>query len=355
MNTQASAPLQSTLSGRFEQARPIARPRSSGVILALAAAMGLAACAPASQPGERSRRDGACPAEENCSDRAPKGLWFQGPRRFGHELHLFTPTAVGGRQTLTALYADEPHRPYVGGFQARITDRAIFDVAASPPEVEVRALSAGKAMLRLLDVDTDKLLDRIEIEAAPVARMSLAPYDLPTSATRWALLLDARAPLGLMLHDKDNRLLADESTSVTSHGADVAREAWDRYSVSAQYAGQVSFAVRAGSAPFFETVQVVSEIKDIAADPPEIGATKALQVKSGMNPTSLCFTARSGDAMVAGAAWRFTPSTGVEASVKAPPEGLTSCALLRATAPGKGTLTVEASGFHKDFPLVVAP
>ncbi len=355
MKTHPRAPLQSTITRGLEQERQIAKSRSCGVILALAAAIVIPACAPASEPGERARRNGACPAEEICSDRTPRGLWFQGTRRFGHDVHLFLPTAVGGKQTLTALYADEPHRHYVAAFHAWTTDPGIFAVTASPPEIEVGASSPGKAMLRLLDADTGKLLDRVEIEALPIARVSLAPFDLPTPGTRWALLLDGHTPLGLTLQAQDDRLLADETASVASHGAEVTREAWDRYSVSAQVAGQVSFAVRAGSTPFFETVTVVSEITDITTDLPPSAARAPLQVKLGSSATSLCFIARSGDAMVAGAAWKLTPSMGVVATVTTPPEGLTSCVSIRATAPGDATLTVEAGGFHRDFALAVGP
>lgn len=353
MKTQASAPLPSAVVRGHERRERLGKGRSSRAILALTAALSLAACVSPSAPGERARRPGGCPAEEVCSDRTLKGLWFRGPRRFGTDAHIFVPTAVGGRQTLTALYADEPHNPYVAGFYARITDRSIFSVEAVPPEIEVRASSAGKAMLRLLDADTYKLLDRIEIEAAPIARISLAPYDLPASSARWALLVDGRIPLALTLQDKDDRVLADETASVDSHGAEIAREAWDRYRVSAQYPGQVSFAVRAGGEPSFQTVEVVSAIQDITGESQESLAGKPLQVKLGTNATYLCFTARSGAAMVAGAKWTFTPSAGVEAAEAAPPEGLKSCAALTGTTPGTATLTVEASGFRKDFALFV--
>ena len=353
MKTQASAALLSSVVGDQEW-KPRIGPGGAAAILTLASALGLAACTSPTAPGERARREGGCPAEEICSDRTPKGLWFRGPRRFGTDVHMFCPTAVGGKQTLTALYADEPHNPYVAAFQARLTDRSIFSVDAVPPEIEVRASSAGKAMLRLLDADTSKLLDRIEIEAAPIARISLAPYDLPTPNTRWALLVDGRAPLALTLQDKDNRVLADETASVAAHGAQITQEAWDRYRVSAPYAGQVSFAVRAGGEPFFQNVEVIAKIQDITLDSQENMASKPLQVKLGKATTTLCFTARSGEAKVAGATWSFTPTPGVGANPAAPPEGLTSCVTLGGTAPGAAKLAIEASGFSKTFDLVVA-
>lgn len=317
--------------------------------------------------GERAAAHGQCPPGETCSSRTPSGLIFVGAHTFngakteaGEDL---LPTAVGGKQTVSARYADPPFAPYVAGFEAKLFDSSVATIeSATPTSIVLRGESEGAVVLRLLEPGTNQLLDRTAIVSAPIARVSLLPQEFREKSaddTSWGVLAGSRAVLGVLLFDQSNHQIVDEALNVSASAAEVARQTWDLYEIMPQNSFSVSFAVRAGGRAFVVDARVVSSIGNIVQKSPAGPEGTPISVKVGQDPAELCFLAMDHFLVVAGATWRFEPS---EAIVIAPRESAApggsrweppNCVKISGKKPGPATLHVTASGYRKTFNIVV--
>jgi hypothetical protein len=316
--------------------------------------------------GQRAEAEGKCPPGETCSDRTPSGLAFIGARAFNNaDGDRLLPTAIGGNQTISTLYADSPHEPYVAGFEAKLIDSSIAMIESDEStSIVLRGVSEGTALLRLLEPRTNKLLDRVEIAIAPIAKVSLRPQELGEVALEpWAVLTGSRALLGVMLLDRDDGQIVDESLEVSAHAAEIARRAWDLYEVTPTASDSVSLAVRAGGGLFLTSAQVVSSIDDIVQRSPSLPAGLPTTVKLG-RATEICFLARSTVSTVVGATWTFQASNAItiarrsetpaeSSPVSRPRRAPPSCVTVSGTKLGPATLHVTAGNHGKMFNLVV--
>jgi hypothetical protein len=330
-------------------------PRTSIVLFA---SLSLAGCAVA---GERagSLESGECPSGETCSDLTPKGLFFVGAPASDSILGAgFNRTAIGGTQTVTALTAQGANAPpFENAFTATSASPDVISVdAVTPPKVVVRGVAEGTSLLRLIEPGTTKLLDRVEVEVAKVAKVTLLPRGLVVvkeEAAPWALLAGSTASLVVRLTAEDEKRLVDETTELTPASGAATRQAWDLFEVTAPTSGEASFQIKAGGESFTATAPVVSAIEEIAQAPTPSTPDAPAQVTLDATST-LCFLARSGGAAVDGATWTFVPSESVTLSEMKPELlSLPSCVSLRGMAAGPATLTVTASGITKVFDLMV--
>lgn len=329
--------------------------------LSLFAGLSLLAC----RLGDRASAGGRCPPGEICSDRTPDGLVFIGASSFkDHRRPVFLATAVGGKQTISARHPTDPDFPlYVAGFEARLVDSRVIAIdSATPTSVVLRGVGEGNALLRLLEPGTNELLDRVEVEAAPVAWISFLPRELrdeDEGTSRWAVLAGGSPALGVLLFDQDDRQLVDEGLEVTAHTVDISRQAWDLHAFTAPSAGPLWLTVRAGGRSFTVPVPIESSIDDIQARAPGITEGRPVTLKIGAIGKTVCFVAMSGSTALVGARWRFQPAAGIsvtrptlhEPEIWAPP----GCVTITGQALGPTTLRVVASDHRKTFDLVVEP
>ncbi|MDI1451437.1 hypothetical protein [Polyangium sp. 6x1] len=318
--------------------------------------------------GERARAQGECPPGETCSELTPKGLVFIGAHTINDaDVADLLATAVGGTQTVSVYYANAPSAPYVAGFEARLVDSTVARLPSpGPTTLVLRGVSEGKALLRLLEPRTSKLLDRVEIETAAVQRISVLPRELldeKMEAGEWALLQGAPAELGIVLFGANEMQLVDESLEVRAHGAEVSRRTWDRYEVMTSAPSAVSLDVRAGDQRGSVDVQVVTSIDDITRKATEGSGEGRIEIGVGAGGETICFQAKSGRKTVVGAKWVFEPSETLTVARPdmpsdlppwaAPPWSSPSCVKLAGTAVGDARLKVKAGEYEKVFEVGV--
>jgi hypothetical protein len=313
-------------------------------------------------PGQRAADvDGACPEGETCSDLTPEGLFFSGSTAsdsvFGAGL---LPTAVGGKQTMTALSGEVDERPpFEGDFDAKTADPSVATVdAVDPPSIVVRGGAKGTSFLRLLEPGTAKLLDRVEIQVEPIDHIKVLPRELVLDESETgALLAGSSVPLVVRLFGAGEKRLADETIELSPASGEAAGKAWDLFEVTAPPSGEASFEIKAGGGSFTATAQVVSAIDGITPVFGDEMTPESLPVSLD-DDSILCFMARSGATAVAGATWAFKPSEGVKVSDEAAQvlslSNLPNCVNLHGMTAGKATLEVTAGGLAKTFQLTVS-
>ena len=356
----------STCAARARRREMRERRLTAAMSMALAG-LALLAC----KQGERAGARGQCPAGETCSALTPGGLGFAGANTVNEAgKDKLLPTAIGGTQTVTAYYANPPLVLYVAGFDAKLVDSRIATLESpGPTSLVLRGVSEGKALLRLLEPGTNKLLDRTEITTAAVARVSLIPRELwyegvGLPAEQWAILANNPAEIGVMLFDADNNQVIDESLDLQTHGAEVARRAWDRFEIRAAATDSLSIVVRAGGHPLGASAQVVSSIDDIVKDRPTSEGATPLKLKVGGTRTAFCFLAKSASTTVVGAQWTFEPSESVTITSpeppsdtppwEAPPFTRPSCVTLTGRLAGRATLKVTADYYNRTFDINIS-
>jgi hypothetical protein len=296
----------------------------------------LAACA---EMGERAQN--GCPTGETCSPITPEGLSFSGAPvgddLFGLDDELY-PTAVGGTQRV-ALYDNATGRELFAAHSAS-TDIAGVTVAASDGNnVTLAASAAGSGRLRI-DATDGKLMDRIAIEAAPIASASLTwPWlgDAIGGRRPAKLWAGARANLVIALYDANGRRVVDESATIrlTGAGTDFQAYGWDSLALRAPAPSATSIEITAGGQPYslsIDAVDALDAVEAVPSNPADVQVDDYVTV---------CFVARSGDAHVLGAPWQFA-ITGAGTLGPTDQDGIMdNCAPVRATA--VGTVTVTAS------------
>ncbi|MDI1432854.1 hypothetical protein [Polyangium sorediatum] len=333
------------------------------------AGMSLVACD--EQIGDRARGSGTCPPGETCSERTPTGLAFIGAHAFSDTKGGGLATALGGTQTLSIRYPEPPYDLYVAGFDAMLIDSRVAAIESSgPATVVLRGVSEGRALLRLLEPGTNKLLDRYKIKVAPIARVALLPRELQdenADVARWKVLAGSPASLGVLLLDRNDQQLVDEGLEVRAHAADVVRHAWDLFQVTVVAASQnrVMLTMRAGGRPFLAAVDVASSVDGIvlrSPAAPEEG--HPIAIKRGAPGTQICFRAALEKTTVVGATWQFSP--GETVSIEPPalpseedapwdvqPWTTPGCVTLSGKELGPATLGVTAGTYYEMFNLVV--
>jgi hypothetical protein len=299
------------------------------------------------------RVGGVCPAGEICSDQAPDGLFFLGASTadsFGGGVAI---TAAGGSQTVKVLLGsntDSP--PFKDTFDASTSDVTVAAIGSiAPPTVVLSGKSEGTTSLRLLESGTTKLLDRVDVQVAKVAGVTLFPRELflvaSDDGTPWAMLAGSKAPLIVQLSSASKDRLVDETLTLTPDTGSATRQAWDVFEVTAGAAGDTSFTVEAGQASFTPKATIVAKIDEIASSKflNQLGATGSLEASTDQ---VLCFVSKSGGVLTVGAEWKFTGSETIAITPQTgDAQGMSSCVQLKGTAVGPATLTVDAGGFSK--------
>jgi hypothetical protein len=247
-------------------------------------------------PGEGAQMR-FCPEEEVCADPpdAIHGLSFTivSPSR---EWITFGQVAVGSTATVTVSEAGlSGDPPFVQPFDATSGGRAFDVVGLAPPVVRVHAASEGTAYLRILEPNSQRLYERIEIRTAAVRRLVLSAFTQATNSVSprpslpvvlWA---GATVPLTVVLEDDFGEAVVDEGLAIQGG----RQQAWDTIEVD----GPTDFAATTSAgltlAQRIETTQTVDEIALVST----------LHLA---NETIACFRALSGGALVVGAPWTFS-------------------------------------------------
>ncbi|MDI3284034.1 hypothetical protein [Polyangium sp. 15x6] len=337
------------------------------VILAFSTMIFLSGCQ-LSAPGERALSNDqcftpscetVCPAGETCSSDTPNGLFFRGASLFD-DIFGGAPraTAEGGTQEFI-VHRDSEGKQAFAPFDAEASSPLeIAELAA--PRVTLRGAAAGSGFLRILDVDTGALHDRIELEVLPIASVRLTETPMsffdPEAAGKFdlALFKGSSVRLGVALQSADGAGLVDESMTVTITG-DAKEEVaavpeWDKRILTVGAAGTVSASVVAGAgAPVSVTMPIVDVLDDIVAVKNTVSAdlAKPLPVGSGRN---VCFRGVSNGRAVAGlSGWVMSGEGSIEVNYAAE-----ACGVVKALAAGKATIFVEVGGAKKSFPVTMA-
>jgi len=332
----------------------------------LALVMVLAACgSPKCElQGDRASNDGACPAGETCSA-SVKGLDFRGAGLgdrlgFGWGAGAWVPPiAVGGEQTIEVdTMKDEP---YPGSFDARTAPAGQLEAVATPPTVALKALAPGKAWLRIVLRGTDTLLDRVELEAAPIDVVALRASDFYGGEdVPLAVLVGRPADLTFALRDAAGHRLVDVGLALGSTaGVTTERRGWDTFRVTTTAAGSVDLPVSAGGAVRTVALSSVTAVDAIDVAEATPGCTEA---KGGPITTRVdldvfvCVRPRAGDALVVTDIEVTQPSV-ASAYVYRDfgdefPPGLV---VVHGTAVGTGVMTVTAGGASTDVTVIVTP
>jgi hypothetical protein len=230
----------------------------------------------------------------------------------------------------------------------------------------VRGLSAGTSLVKLDQLGTSELLDEVDLQAEPIASVTLFPSDTillleeaeaqaadtgsASQPVPFAMLAGSAAPIPLVvrLHGAGTDRLVDEGTTVTSPQGPLSRQAWDRFGAQAPAAGPVTFSIQAGAGSFTAVVKVVDAIDSISQF--TIGTPAPTIQVDTTSGTDVCFTARSGGVLVAGATWAFSASSNVVLSPGSPSP---SCVNVKGQAAGTATVTATAGGISRTFDVEV--
>jgi hypothetical protein len=321
---------------------------ASRTALALFAVFSATGCALAGD-----RVGGVCPIGETCSNQAPEGLFFLGASTadsFGGGVAI---TAAGGSQTIKVLLGSNTDSPaFKDTFDASTSDVTVAAIGSiAPPNVVVSGKSDGTTSLRLLESGTTKLLDRVDIQVATIAKVTLFPRELflvaPDDGTPWALLSGAKIPMIVQLSAESKERLIDEKLTLTPATGEATQQAWDVFEITAGDAGEASFTVKAGQASFTPKATIVATIDGIDRSQflNQLGADGSLEASQDQ---ILCFEGKSKGVLTIGAKWKFTGSETIAITSQSPDAtGMSSCVQLKGTAVGPAKLTVEASGFTK--------
>jgi hypothetical protein len=309
---------------------------------------------------------GECPDGETCSHEAP-GAKFVGEPVAGDEIRLldtsWNPTAVGGTQAIEIEFPRGQSAPY----QPKTTDPGVFSVDWSADgKLVLHGQGEGEAYLRLVEPNTDVLIDRKKTKVAPIARASLIPADLAlagaTGDDHFALFagspcvfgLDPAPPehsacLAVVLLSPSGESLVDDGTTVLVPDGFAQHDR--RYVVGpADATGPLAFEVHAGGHTFASQVDVVTEVDDIVLGCPGPYAWASSLVMKVGETREVCFRALRAGASVGGASWQFESTPHVEVG-----QFLPNVAMLDGKAPGKGSLAVTVAGVTRSFPYEVTP
>lgn len=226
--------------------------------------------------GERAST-GECPAGETCSDATPEGLDFVGRAFFDEPILRLGPVIVGGTFELGLRTRDGAPLPDFAATGDGIFRIASGDEVFGPTtedgaayyvvdaHLELRAVRAGVAQVRITDPSTGALLDRLEIEAVNLEEVDVVVAREPE---RPHLYAGCDEMIGVHL-TADNGTTSvrgfDEGMRVRADGVELEEEPffWDCvvYSVPAD-ASEVAIDVEVAGRSFRHTMQVASLADD---------------------------------------------------------------------------------------------
>ncbi len=303
-----------------------------------------------------------CPADENCSDASPNGLYFGGTPT--GDISFWSTgwphiTAVGGRQTI-GLYLDSAaEQPLDLPYVASLSTSALSVADTLPAAVVVQGDSEGGAKLRIAEPDTDLLYDRIDVSAAPIERMFLLPageyqtYDFdfvnPEFGARFAVWTGGQARLTVaMVNADDDRVVNEGMTIDPAPGISADPEGFvNTVRIAPVADGSVNIAVRAGDAPVVH-MAVIATSRAASIEP--LNDSITLRVDAGGR---LCFRARtSAGAYLMGADWSYTSSARLTL-VETDDDVLSHCVRVNGTETGSATLTARAAGASVDLDVTI--
>lgn len=282
-------------------------------------------------PGDRNQ-SGECPAGEICSSDTPYGLTFDGAE-FGDLIfdNGLQMTAVGGTQTVTVIDPETTaplRRAYVAGMvgASHITGQV-------GPLIEVEAVEAGSARLRIESAADGALYDRVDLASAAIDRIELrsGTFVEVTEDRGKALWRGAPVNLVVALLSASNQRLADESMTLSAPGAN--QGAWDQLNVTGT-GDALTIEIAAGGRPAAPlTIPVVGAVDRIVTS-----TTLAAPATVALDAVEMvCFVGLAGDDQVLGAPWVFSGS-GAQATLSNGP--YRNCLTFRPSA--LGTVTISA-------------
>lgn len=323
-------------------------------------ALGLVFSVASGSKGDRAE-SGACPEGEVCSPDTPDGLYFQGPGFadgfLNYDVHV---TAVGGTQTIeidpVGLYHD------LSSFEAEVTDPALSVTMVAPPLVTITGESVGSGYLRIYEVNTGALYDRLTVSAQEVDTIEVEPVvwetelaDDPPDPMYWG---GDPLPWIARLYGSGVRLV-DESIvfgdTGTANAAVSTEGVWDLAEVTPT-TGSATVAVAVTSGSGFTgigEVDVVHSVDFLVEDPEDpVPATH-----DASDTLSVCFAAYSGSRRVLGVPFEFhmTGPQGetLEDDVSANPFAWNCSMISDIPAPGTWQLEVIAGDYSETFDIEV--
>jgi hypothetical protein len=294
-----------------------------------------------------------CPQDERCSQSTPRGLLFVGAALADRPPGELAALAVGGTQTLRMKLPPEAEDAPPTAFTDTVaaTIEAPFRLGAiDPPAVELVADGPGDRLLRILEPDTQLLLDRAAVRAEHADTAELKPREHPDAPT-WALYAAGEAELVVRITGETGARLVDEGVAVRAPGAAVERRAWDLFAVATTEPEELEFELELSSGQTFSqpvrTTAVIDRIELALAD---ADLAAHLFLRPGEEEV-LCFAGRTEDgAAVAGLDWTFEALGPIDAE---PWPALRRCALVRALEPGQAGLFARAADHELGFAIDV--
>lgn len=248
----------------------------------------VAACPPEAKLGDRAAA-GACPANETCSDEVPNGLQFSGngPESTGiawSDGPPFYPTAYMGHQTLTlkgvrvvsqtsgcSSENDATSEEPLGEFRAVAAGTAIEIGPTGNSTVVVRGAQVGSAKLRILEADSELLIDQTTLHVLPVERVEVVPKVwCSTSGQSVAVWTESTGQYLVRIDAAEGESLIDEGVGIDTNGTVAGKSHWSVFDVTAPKDGVLEVAAHAsdGTAGRFEA--------------PVIGAVTAVTFETGL-------------------------------------------------------------------------
>ena len=328
-----------------------------GWTLVIALGVQSAACSVSGERGAAPNADGGtnCPETESCSDATPLGLSFS-TRDFGG---LFggppIATARGGTQQIEVT--DRRTGSALSTlFAARASSGAFSIASVTPPSVTIRGEAAGSALLRITDVASDQLLDRVALSVAEITAVDAGVSSELGLSGEIALLLGGTAYITVSLSNGGTPLV-DRGATATSDSPDIVRvtsASWQSASILALAPGTAGVTVTAGGSPHraVASIRVVEVIDGIEPASASDGFTAVDQPVPQTDGATICFLARSGGANVAGAHWLISSTL---ASVHVDETWFANCRSVQPTTVEPFELRVAADGQTRRYAMTVEP
>lgn len=323
--------------------------RTSGrrILAVLGLGLGLIVTASSAACGiEGDRAMMGCPVGERCSPETPEGLRFVGAGTSDQPFSSWSPTAVGGTQTIDLQLADWSGAE-LPPFDAESADPRVFEVEPGAGRVTVRATGPGSALLRITD-DAGALLDRTTISTADVARVDLLPLGgfLAPWTGAWAFRRGGSGEVVFALRSASGSRLIDESAQPVA-GPGVEPTAWDAAHASFDVeGGELLLTIDLGAGRRQARGPLADSIDRIAYLSIDPAATDETPIVDVGGDSQLCFVALLGDRAIAGVQFEVASEGPIEVTRygAADEPAAYLCTAVEGVAAGQATVIVRAEG-----------